>query len=42
MFIRSKRKKGIFGEGINQKRARAALPILVLCAQEHRTITFKN
>ena len=42
MFIRSTRKKGIFGEDINQKRARAVLPILVLCAQENRTITFKK
>lgn len=42
MYIKSPRKKGVFGEGINQKRARAVLPTLVLCAQEQSTITFKK
>ena len=42
MFIKSTSKKGIFGDGKNQRRARAVLPILMLRAQEHRTITFKE
>ena len=32
----------IFGNLLTQKQALLALPILVLCAQEHRTITFQE
>ena len=32
----------IFGDLITQKRGLLALPILVRCAQEHRTITFQE
>ena len=35
-------KHDIFGDLITQKRGLLALPILVLCAQEHRTITFQE
>ena len=35
-------KHDIFGNLITQKRGLLALPILVLCAQEHRTITFQE
>lgn len=32
----------IFGDLITQKRGLLALPILVRCAQEHRTLTFQE
>lgn len=35
-------KRDIFGDLITQKRGLLALPILVLRAQEHRTITFQE
>ena len=35
-------KHDIFGDLITQKRGLLTLPILVLCAQEHRTITFQE
>ena len=35
-------KRGIFGDLITQKRARATLPILLIKAQECETITFKQ
>ncbi|RKU24566.1 hypothetical protein C6497_17235 [Candidatus Poribacteria bacterium] len=42
MFIKSTRGKGIFGEGINQKRARDVLPILVQRVQDQQTIKFSE
>lgn len=35
-------KHDIFGNLITQKRGLLTLPILVLCAQEHKTITFQK
>ena len=35
-------KHDIFGDSITSKRGILALPILVLCAREHRTLTFQE
>lgn len=42
MKVKPTGKHGIFGEQMTQKQARAALPILILSAQQRKTITFEE